>query len=447
MRRRTIVCGLLLASLAACTRRGDSLLVEAEDVCVTGGVADPDPVYRRVNEAGASNVVQRILNVQCASCHGAVKRMGAPSHFRLDCYDSASTGCEGDALGALEMAAGICVMAVQANPDSPIRMPFTASHPPLCDSDRETLRTWINRGAPREGSPPPLVPEPCARREDLRCETKTDVPAQPAWDEHVRPILSRRCVSCHSSPSLFAAQPQPLFVLSEETFEHDSGERLAGAFEVRGEIVRTAVSRLPQGPEQLVPPMPYQPPYGGRAVDVVPPLCDADKEVLRRWATRGRRSGSTADLPLECVTETVPVQPTWERDVGRIFAARCGLCHGPRDRAGQGLRLDLYSRENATGSPGVADAHTVCRTVQDGVRADELSVPIETGSCAGAATGRRIRTERVIDLVELVALSSGAYMPYGMNTRLPGGERLREPLCDNDQRTIVRWRSQGMRRR
>jgi len=458
MRAALITIAMLGAAIAVtCTTRGDTLLAVDETVCITAGVPDPAPVYRRVNPDGGppSLIVQRILNQSCRTCHGDVRRYGAPASFDLGCYDTASCSDGGTVRGAADMAFGICVSAVQALPDSPLRMPFHPLRAPLCDSDRETLRRWINAGAPRETfrPPNPSLPEACRKREDLGCITTLDggaVPARPEFAAHVAPILDARCTTCHSQRSYFEeAAPQRFLRLFTETSEDDGSERGVGAFEYRGEIARSAAERVPRGPFHFLDPMPYDPPYGGTKVPLVAPLCDADRAVLDRWAAQGRRTGTGVDLPRECVTATVPERPTWNRDVGRILTARCGLCHGERDRTGQRLRLDLYENRGAIeglpgSGPGVTDAVVGCRKVLDGVTQSEVTRPIETGDCVGGGSGRQLQTRQLIDLVELVAMTSTAYMPYGSAVHVEDGGTFRAPLCDTDQQTIRRWRANGM---
>jgi hypothetical protein len=372
------------------------------------------------------------------TCHADVRRHGAPSFFRLDEYEDRSDGT----LGAASVAACLCANVVQATEGARLRMPFQPLRRPICDSDRETLRNWVNQGAP-ERMPAVAAPGFC---EPATACVRATVPANPTYDE-VRPIIAARCMGCHGAERwpCFARRWQGHFRLDAEGDERvtDGGVvRGVGLFEYRGEVVRAAVDRQPLG-LNLIPPMPYQPPHGGSPVDLVPRLCDNDRETLRRWAEQGRRTGSRAALGPECVTEAVPQRPTWQRDVRRILAGRCGLCHGEKNRAGlePPLRLDLYARTRPGGAPGVTDERCV-ETLDPGatqiglVRLERL--PVQPGPCTPGGRGAKHLRMRVLEFVKSVSMDEKS-MPLGADRDPP----VRAPLCDEDKSTILLWREIG----
>jgi hypothetical protein len=462
---------LFVAALVACTQRGEpTMLVREPATCATGGTPADAPVYE--------GVVRTILERGCADCHGDVQRYGAPSWLRLDRYeDEPATRWAPAVQGARTMAGCVCATAVQALPDAPIRMPFHPLRPELCASDRETLARWIDLGSPRSVVHAP--PRPLCAGRDATCVSR-EVPEAPEFERHVWPVLQARCGSCHSSPRCFDAAPQAFWRATQETAETvgcPGGappvlntcidglpvrvvERGVGAFEYRGEIVRSAVERLPSG-VNAIGPMPYQPPYRAQATDLVPPLCDADREVLRRWARRGRRSGSDADLEPECVSEGVPAAPTWRMDVYRILASRCGLCHGERNRAGiePPFRIDLYRRGGADEPAGLRDDVERCREIPSGessvslfppaessvpiedgrVRAAGRAFSVEAGPCTPGGTGTRHVRIRLplVEYVRALALEAHA-MPAGAD------RGARAPLCDADRTVLFRWIERGM---
>jgi cytochrome c5 len=459
-----------------------SFLVPQEAACVTGGVPTTAPVY--------NGVVGSILNASCASCHSDVQQFGAPSFFRLDQFETRH-----QVLGAGDMAGCTCVSTAQAMPDSPLRMPFQPLWSPLCDSDRETLRRWADRGAPQKASDATTGGGSCLAAADL-CVTKGTAIAAPTYAD-VAPIIAGRCNTCHSSTRCFTSTPQSHFRLDAETVERvyclgdggvlDGGvcgdgspalaERGVGLFEYRGEVVRTAVHGVGAGPTPFNPvgQMPYRPPYAGNPTDLVPPLCQSDRDTLVNWANAGRRSGSTASLPAECINETVPERPTWRSHVAQVLGARCGLCHGGqnRSRLSPGIRLDAYTTDG--GAPGLMDFYDWCSDqivagsnaefivlffltqvaypiVDGGITVEGKSFPLEDGPCPGGSGSKHVRVHlRIFELVKLLSLDEkpdgdGGFivaMPCGNSTspctEHPRGVPARAVLCDNDRETIYRW--------
>lgn len=456
---------LLLATAGGgCLRRGDPpLLSENESTCVSAGNVLQAPTY----DTGVS----RILETNCATCHGDVRRYGAPDFFRLDVGEE-TRDLDRAIFGARQMAGCVCVSAVQAEAENPLRQPPVLLQSPLCESDRLTLRNWVNREGPSQvdgGTGQEL----CRDRDGLRCITPAGaVPETPSYEAHVRPIVEARCNTCHGSPRCFEARPQGHVRLDVETVERigcpgdtpaDAGlcadsqpvrvvERAVGLFEYRGEVVRSAVDRLDRG-ANLIGPMPYQPPHRGAPIDLLPELCDRDRDVLRSWAAAGRRTGSPVALPTECITETVPSRPTWRLDAKRILAARCGLCHGEHNRAGLDFRLDAHARATPDDPPGLSDPIERCGRagIADGGEESYLlpllgrtfSIPrasatVVPGSCEAGLVRLRMK---VADLVRAIAIDGAPpSMPLGADRNPPA----RASLCENDRMTLLRWRDSGL---
>ena len=136
--------------------------------------------------------VQPILAASCVRCHG---RGESKASLRLDTAAYFHIGGESGAIVVPGDPAASLLIARITNPDPKQRMPHEAD--PLPASAIETLRRWIEAGAPwpegvtvavAEAREATLVPREPSRRHDA---------SRLRYNRDVRPILAESCFPCH----------------------------------------------------------------------------------------------------------------------------------------------------------------------------------------------------------------------------------------------------------
>ncbi|WP_191090181.1 c-type cytochrome domain-containing protein [Histidinibacterium aquaticum] len=233
----------------------------------------PEPLIALGLAAGAPAAAQTwadvapIFEERCTVCHSGEF---APLGLRLDSFDSAVAGGDnGPVLFPGEPEASPLARRVRG--DTEPRMPFDG--PPWLEPDQIALiEGWIAAGLP-EGGPVEANPE--------------DVPTSPTgevWFGEIAPILSQRCVKCHSDQSILGAPPEGL-VLADHTRVIAGGER---AVVVPGQPQLSLLWRHVAGLED--PRMP---------LDGPPFLSDEEIALLGDWIEGGARDqeGSPASPP------------------------------------------------------------------------------------------------------------------------------------------------------
>lgn len=145
----------------------------------------------------------------------------------------------------------------------------------------------------------------------------------PTWAEHVRPIVERRCVECHSTPPRFSAT-RPL-VTHQDTLSLQT---------VDGRPVHQLMAERVMATENFMPP----PSRGG-------PLPPNEAALIAVWSQQGAPEGRDPNM----VTEY-----EYHRDVAPIVNEYCGLCHGNPPAFGAPRALASYgdmTQVNQFGQP------------------------------------------------------------------------------------------------
>ncbi|MCI0571882.1 MAG: hypothetical protein L0Y66_14105 [Myxococcaceae bacterium] len=213
--------------------------------------------------------VKPILDRSCGGCHGSSPSGGAPSTFRLDSYADAG-GVQGAAAKALRIKARAAVQQT---------MP-PAGAPAPTQEERGLLAAWVDAGAPEcgdvvvppgGGTTPPPAPQ---------------VPEVVRFGEHVQPILSTFCVSCHSGGDpVGKLSLEPGRAYSQLLAESDCDSHTRRV--VPGNLEDSLLWSVLQGHrtvcEDKAPPMPLDTP-GLKSVS------ETDFLIIEKWIAQGARN-------------------------------------------------------------------------------------------------------------------------------------------------------------
>lgn len=211
-----------------------------------------------------------IFTKYCFNCHGK-----SSPQLGLD-LRSARLAMRGSQNGAV-IVAGSPEKSLLWKKISSRQMPLAQFKLKLSDSELETVRKWIEAGAPAE---PVKLPE--------------YVQAQfSRFEKDIRPILARRCVSCHG-------EDDPEGELDLRTLESlvrgsQSGPVIVEGFSDKSVLIRKVASRA-------------MPPAGSEE-----PLTPAEIRAITKWIDKGRfvdfvdveprRSASPDESSADVVTE------------------------------------------------------------------------------------------------------------------------------------------------
>lgn len=214
--------------------------------------------------------VAPIFAARCVVCHSGDH---APRGLRLDSYEHVRHGSErGPVVHAGEPGRSELVRRVRG--ESLPRMPLTGP-PFLSEGEIQRLEAWIEGGLARGAAaptpaPPPLPPLPA--------------PGQPVTWTHVAPILTRRCVKCHTADGLRGPPPEGLILSTrEQVLSRAERVRVVPGVPDASELVRRIRG-------QARPRMPFDGP---------PFLSDEETRVIVDWIAGGAQdeSGSPAPIP------------------------------------------------------------------------------------------------------------------------------------------------------
>jgi mono/diheme cytochrome c family protein len=212
--------------------------------------------------------VANIVNDRCVKCHSGV---GAPE------------GLELDSLAGLKSGSWNGRVAEPGNPEaselirrikgiSQPRMPFDGP-PFLDDAEIALIERWVAAGMPAGDEPPP---EAEAR--------SIPAPGEPVRFADVEPVLTQRCIKCHSDASVLGAPPEGLRLASRDAVLA-GGDRMVV---VPGNPGASELVRRIRG--QSLPRMPFD----------GPPFLDDDEiRLIVDWIAQGAPDddGTAAPVP------------------------------------------------------------------------------------------------------------------------------------------------------
>ena len=183
-----------------------------------------------------------IFTVNCLSCHGGTS---IRNQAGLDLRTVSAT-LKGSNDGPV-IAKGSSENSVLYQQVANRSMPPAASKLTLTDAQIETIRKWIEAGAPSDADPD------AGKSDELIAR----------FEKEVRPILSARCFSCHG-------KEKPMAGLDLRTFTSVLKGSINGPVVIEGTSDKSILIRK-------VATRSMPPPGAGE------PLSDAEIQVLRRW--------------------------------------------------------------------------------------------------------------------------------------------------------------------
>ncbi|MFZ3583537.1 c-type cytochrome domain-containing protein [Loktanella sp. DJP18] len=215
--------------------------------------------------------VEALFQDRCVACHSGEF---APLGLRLDSHAGVTTGSENGSVveaAAVEQSALVQRITGQAEP----RMPLDG--PPFLDERQiDTIRAWIDAGAPGPGAGAP--------------EVVAAAPLDPYADDRVtydevRAIFGRHCIACHSDNGRLDAPPEGLRLDRYDAILA-GGDRLVL---IPGNAQASEIIRRVEG--LASPRMPFDGP---------PWLAVEEVTLLRDWITGGALSedGIAAPIPV-----------------------------------------------------------------------------------------------------------------------------------------------------
>lgn len=207
--------------------------------------------------------VKPILDRTCGGCHGSPPSGGAPGTFRLDTYADAG-GVQGAGAKALRIKARAVVQQSMPPVGAPAPTP----------EELGLLAAWVDAGAPECGDVvvPPGGGTPAAPQ----------VPEVVRFSEHVQPVLSTFCISCHGGGDPegdFSVEPDRAYrnLMAESDCDSHSWRVVPG--DPEGSVLwRTLV-----GHSDCAPAMPYKTP-GLKSVS------ETDFLIIEKWIAQGAQN-------------------------------------------------------------------------------------------------------------------------------------------------------------
>jgi len=266
--------------------------------------AAPSPTPRPTPPPGAAavdwnNDIGPMLHNTCSGCHG-----GGIATAGLD------IGSYQDALKGGNSGPGV----VPGEPESSylVIVQQTGTHPGQLDAaELDTLINWVNAGAPEslEGA-------------------AANAGSVPTYQDDVAEVFDASCGTCHGSTALGG--------LNLTTYD----TALAG-----GQDGPVIIPGVPESSKLIEVQS-----AGGHAGQ----LSDEDLELVRTWIEVGAPD-TAADVPGGSASggstiEIGTTSLTYTNDIGPLFQAKCGTCHG--ETAIRGLNLFTYETAMAGGSDG-----------------------------------------------------------------------------------------------
>ena len=220
-----------------------------------------------------------ILDAHCIRCHGESKAEG---DLRLDSPEAMTTGGEfGVVVDHESLEESTLLELISLPSDDPDRMPSKGN--PLSKSQIDLIRAWILDGAPTQGWTQSLSDAANAKAASFWKSKEADPVILPAtfavneqkitFNEHIRPILSNSCFTCHGPDS--AARKANLRL---DRREDATASREGGAAIVPGNARASAlVNRVfHHDSDEAMPPK-----DSGKVISV------ADRHMLATWIDQG----------------------------------------------------------------------------------------------------------------------------------------------------------------
>lgn len=225
--------------------------------------------------------------------------------------------------------------------------------------------------------------------------------AQDVSYQTLSPILTARCVMCHSGPAAAAE-------LRLDTLENLQRGSRNGPVVKSGQPADSELIRRLKGVSQ--PRMPLTGP---------PFLSDEDIGLFERWIAAGLPAGAGIAAAPKPPPKAPPAVPTYA-DVAPIFATRCAKCHtekGVMGPAPEGYLLNSYagtlaSSDRARVVPGAAAASELARRIRGSARP---RMPFD---------GPPYLSDAEIELI-VRWIDAGARDAAGTPAPLPAGARVR----------------------